>query len=193
MIDVAGKFLIAPPRMADPRFHKAVVYIWKHDVTGSAGVIVNKPVDNPTFQEVCRQGNMPRAKGTNPRMYWGGPINDNLVGCLHSLDVRMSSTHISKPKSLGYTLDRTMVEHIAQGKERPNKWKLFLGMASWEPQQLEVELEALPPRPAGSSWLVLDFDPKLIWADLKENDMWEKCINLAVQQTTKTFTSKIFN
>ena len=42
MIDTQGKLLIAPPNMPDPRFRKTVVYIWRHDVSGAAGVVINK-------------------------------------------------------------------------------------------------------------------------------------------------------
>ena len=47
MIDTQGKLLVAPPNMTDWRFQKSVVYIWKHDVSGAAGCIINKRVKNP--------------------------------------------------------------------------------------------------------------------------------------------------
>ena len=42
MIDTQGKLLVAPPGMSDWRFQKTVVYVWRHDVSGAAGVIINK-------------------------------------------------------------------------------------------------------------------------------------------------------
>ena len=44
MNDTQGKLLVAPPGMPDWRFQKTVVYMWRHDVSGAAGVIINKPV-----------------------------------------------------------------------------------------------------------------------------------------------------
>ncbi|MAI84383.1 MAG: hypothetical protein CMM91_05550 [Rickettsiales bacterium] len=194
MIDCAGKFLIAPPRMQDWRFQKTVLYMWKHDVTGTNGVIINKPVRHPTFQDICRQGNLERSKGHNPQIYYGGPVMDNLVGVLHTLDVRMATTHIPTPgRGLGYTLDKLMIEHIAQGKVRPKKFRLCLGISSWEVGQLEAELESAPPRDPNSSWLVLNFDQSLCFTDLKEDDMWEKCVNLAINQKTKSFIKNYFD
>ena len=53
-----GKLLIAPPKMTDWRFAKSVVYIWKHDVSGAGGIIVNKKVSAPSFDNICREGGM---------------------------------------------------------------------------------------------------------------------------------------
>ena len=49
-----GKLLVAPPKMTDWRFAKSVVYIWKHDVSGAGGIIVNKKVSAPSFENICR-------------------------------------------------------------------------------------------------------------------------------------------
>ena len=46
-----GKILISPPKMRDWRFAKSLVYIWKHDVSGAGGVIVNKKVNTATIKE----------------------------------------------------------------------------------------------------------------------------------------------
>ena len=47
MIDTQGKLLVAPPNMPDWRFQKTVIYMWRHDVSGAAGVVVNKKWTNP--------------------------------------------------------------------------------------------------------------------------------------------------
>ena len=44
MTDTQGKLLVAPPGMPDWRFQKTVVYMWRHDVSGAAGVVINKNV-----------------------------------------------------------------------------------------------------------------------------------------------------
>jgi len=193
MIDCVNKFLVAPPRIGDWRFQKTVIYIWKHDVTGTSGVIINKPLSHPTFQDICHMGSVKKKAGHNPGIYYGGPVADNMVGVLHTLDVRMHNTNIATPKGLGFTIDKTMIEHIAQGKIKPAKVKMCLGLTSWEVGQLEAEIKAEPPRPGGSGWLLLDFDKMLSFThDLKEEAMWEKCVNMAIQQKTKNFIGNIF-
>ena len=83
-IDAQGKLLVAPPGMPDPRFRKTVVFIWKHDVSGAAGVVINKRCQRPTFEHVCQEGRIPLKKGIKPPVYWGGPVLNNVVGVLHS-------------------------------------------------------------------------------------------------------------
>ena len=53
MIDTQGHLLIAPPNMPDWRFKNSVVYMWRHDVSGAAGVIINKKCQNQDFDHVC--------------------------------------------------------------------------------------------------------------------------------------------
>ena len=56
MIDTQGQLLVAPPNMPDWRFQNSVVYMWRHDVSGAAGVIVNKQCQHPDFDHVCKEG-----------------------------------------------------------------------------------------------------------------------------------------
>ena len=58
MSDLHGKILIAPPKLPDWRFTKSVLYMWKHDVSGAGGIIINKVIQNPSFQMVCRDANI---------------------------------------------------------------------------------------------------------------------------------------
>ena len=88
-----GKILISPPKMRDWRFAKSLVYIWKHDVSGAGGVIVNKKVATPSFDTVCLQGKIKKNPDVNPTIFYGGPVMTNLVGCLHSLDYKLATTN----------------------------------------------------------------------------------------------------
>ena len=49
MTDTQGKFLVAPPNMPDWRFQKTVIYMWKHDISGAGGVIINKKCNHQTL------------------------------------------------------------------------------------------------------------------------------------------------
>ena len=89
MTDVQGKLLIAPPKLPDWRFQKSVIYIWKHNISGASGIIINKKCDNPKFEQVCREGNIHRNPEINPHIFYGGPILTNLIGCVHSIDYKI--------------------------------------------------------------------------------------------------------
>ncbi len=185
-----GKILVAPPRMRDYRFAKAVIYMWRHDVSGAAGVILNKPLTAPTFERVCQEGSIECLTGINPKIHYGGPVMSNMVGVLHTLDFEIKSTNPVRD-DLGFTLDRQAVEAIALGHP-PAKYFVMMGMASWEPGQLEQEISAEAPRRHSEAWLVMDYDFQLVFnSDAK--DMWDIAVNQAVQQKTQQFTSRIFD
>jgi len=196
MIDTQGKLLVAPPSMPDPRFAKTVVYIWRHDVSGAAGVIINKRCQKPTFKHVCEESKLPRKETANPPVHYGGPVLNNIVGVLHSTDFTLPSTNtltaMGNDGPIGFTLDRQMLEIIAGGKGPLNRL-VTLGMANWDTGQLEEELEH--PRNPAMSWLVLDYDEKIVFGQLEEDkpdEIWEECVSKAVKNKTQEITAKVF-
>ena len=119
---VDGKILVAPPKMGDWRFAKTVLYLWKHDVSGAAGVILNKTMTAPTFKRVCTEAKVKRLEEVNPQMYYGGPIMDNLIGVLHTTDYIIASTNMKKSSDIGYTLDKK--NHQRFDKKKDEAFKL---------------------------------------------------------------------
>ena len=192
IIDAQGKLLVAPPNMPDWRFQKSVVYIWRHDVSGAAGVIINKRCEKPTFMHVCQEGGISRNQQVNPPVYYGGPVLNNIIGVLHSTDYRIRSTTALKEGDVGFTLDRKILEDIAMGGGPKNKL-ITLGLANWDAGQLEEEIEH--PRNPAMSWLMMDYDEKMIFGQLdddKSDAIWEECVSIAVKNKTAEITSKIF-
>ena len=190
MIDVQGKFLVAAPKLPDWRFQKSVIYMWKHDVAGANGIIINKKCQHPNFRHVCMEGNVKIKDNIDAPVYYGGPVLTNVVGVLHSVDTMLASSNRLQNQDVAFTLDRKMLEMVANGTG-PKQKIITLGMSQWEQGQLEAEMEGAPPRPASMSWLVLDYDPKIIFGPQTE-DLWEMCVSRAVRNKTKEITSKIF-
>tara|TARA_A100001011_G_scaffold347247_1_gene384177 strand:+ start:143 stop:721 length:579 start_codon:yes stop_codon:yes gene_type:complete len=190
MIDTQGQLLVAPPNMPDWRFQKTVVYIWRHDVSGAAGVIINKRCTHPTFEHICDEGSINRLSKIKPPVFYGGPILNNIIGVLHSKDYMLGSTNTGKSQELAFTLDRKILESIAQGGG-PKQKLITLGMANWDQGQLEAELDAVPPRTKTMSWLLLPYDKDILFGPQTE-DLWEICVSRAVKNKTKELTSKYF-
>jgi len=184
-----GRLLVAPPKMRDYRFAKAVIYLWKHDVSGATGIIINKPLSSPTFEAVCQEGDIEYMSGISPKIHYGGPVMSNMVGVLHTLDFEIKSTNPVR-NDLGFTLDRQAVEAIALGHP-PANYFITMGMANWEPGQLEQEIAAEPPRRESESWLTLDYDFEIVFGS-PAKDMWEIALGQAVSQKTQQFTDRIF-
>jgi len=192
MIDTQGKLLIAPPNMPDPRFRKSVIYVWRHDVSGAAGVMINKKCQQPDFKHICNEGLVHRLPKVNHPVYYGGPVLTNVVGVLHSTDFILNSTNELVGGKVGFTLDRKILEVIAKGEGPKNKL-ITLGMANWTTGQLEEELEH--PRNPAMSWLIMDYDEKFVFGQLDEDkpdDLWERSVSEAIRAKTQEITSKVF-
>ena len=84
------------------------------------------------------------------------------------------------------------LEDVAKGKG-PLNTMITQGMANWNASQLEEEIEH--PHAPGMSWLMMDYDEKLVFGqlpDTKPNDIWEDCISRAIKNKTSEITAKIF-
>ena len=100
------------------------------------------------------------------------------------------SSNKSETQPLAFTLDRKMLEVIAQGAG-PKQKIITMGMANWTGGQLEDELEALPPRKPAMSWLVLPYDEKIVFGP-QPVDLWEMCVSRAIENKTKEILSHNF-
>ena len=184
MIDTQGKLLVAPPNMTDWRFQKSVIYMWKHDVAGANGIIINKKCQHPDFRHVCMEGNVKIKDNIDAPVYYGGPVLTNVVGVLHSTEYRLPTTNRLAEGNVGFTLDSKILEDVARGKG-PLNTMITLGMANWNASQLEEEIEH--PHAPGMSWLLLDYDEKLVFGqleDAKPDEIWEDCVSVSYTHLT---------
>jgi putative transcriptional regulator len=55
---LTGQLLIAMPAMADPRFQQSVIYICAHTPEGAMGLVLNRPIVKPTFDDLLKQLNV---------------------------------------------------------------------------------------------------------------------------------------
>jgi putative transcriptional regulator len=130
--------------------------------------------------------------GVKPPVYYGGPILSNVVGVLHSTEYRLASTNTMIEGTVGFTLDSKILQDVANG-DGPLNRMITLGICSWNASQLEEEIEH--PHTPAMSWLVMDYDEKLVFEqleDTKPEDIWEECVGRAIRNKTKEITSKVF-
>ena len=52
---LTGQLLIAMPAMADPRFAQSVIYLCAHTSEGAMGLVLNRPLQRPSFDDLLRQ------------------------------------------------------------------------------------------------------------------------------------------
>ena len=151
MESLQGSFLIATPRMPDPRFRKQVVYLCAHnEQEGAMGIIINQPTDH-NLAEVLEGTDLPVPETPLPTIYLGGPVEMEAGFFLFSSDY--SCPHYLEVTSrIRLSRDVEILRDIARGAP-PADYLFALGYSGWAPGQLEGEL-------ADDSWLVLpgDFD-----------------------------------
>jgi putative transcriptional regulator len=141
-MDLSGHILIAMPGMADPRFDRSVVLICAHSAEGAMGLIVNKPVEDLTFDGLLEQLKIPRApEGRDIRVLFGGPVERGRGFVLHSSDWQRNRPEGTMIVPGGFEMTATLdiLEALAKGRG-PAKALLALGYSGWGPGQLEAEI-----------------------------------------------------
>src|SRR6201986_510023 len=84
---LTGQLLIAMPAMADPRFSQSVIYMCAHTPEGAMGLIVNRPVVKPTFEDLLKQLKVePHPPAREIRLGAGRPVENARGFVLHTID-----------------------------------------------------------------------------------------------------------
>ena len=152
---LTGQILIAMPSMADERFAQAVIYLCAHTAEGAMGLVLNRPVARPTFEELLKQLKVdPVPPAREIRMYAGGPVDSGRGFVLHTADwTGDGSLMVDDGVALTASLD--VLKVIAEGSG-PRECLLALGYAGWGPGQLDRELQE-------NAWLPVPADEALVF------------------------------
>jgi putative transcriptional regulator len=144
------------PGMGDPRFDRSVIFMCAHSPEGSMGLIVNKPTQGVTMDDLLGQIDIPRGPGSAGRIvHFGGPVEHGRGFVLHSGDYRVNSSTLRVSDGFGMTATLDILDHIARGTG-PDRAMLMLGYAGWGPGQVEAEI-------LQNGWLVADASEDLVF------------------------------
>jgi len=158
LMEILGKFLIAPPAVKASFWHKTVIMITEHHSGGSLGLVLNKPSDL-TIEDFGHQLDM--VLDVPGKVYIGGPINKNSLSMLHSNEWSCKNTLMINDKfSLSSADD--VLPRLGAG-DRPKQWRLFLGMCGWGQGQLMSEIEGRAPWKHEHSWCIAEPDTELVF------------------------------
>ena len=152
---LTGQILIAMPSMTDERFAQAVIYLCAHTAEGAMGLVLNRPVVRPTFDELLEQLKVaPTPSARQIRMCAGGPVENGRGFVLHTSDwTGEGSLRVDDAVALTASLD--VLKAIAEGAG-PRECLLALGYAGWGPGQLDREIQ-------DNAWLSVPADEALIF------------------------------
>ncbi len=138
-LSLTGQILIAMPKMSDPRFNQSVIFLCAHTPEGAMGIILNRPLSKPKFDELLQQLEIEPSPPTRKiRLCTGGPVDNNRGFVLHSPDwVTDGSLEVDGQRVLTASMD--ILKAIAEGGG-PAQCLLALGYAGWGPGQLDEEI-----------------------------------------------------
>ena len=130
-----GHLLIAEPStLSDVSFNRSVVLLAEHNVDGSLGFILNKPLGY-TINDL-----LPEIEASF-KVYNGGPVEQDNLYFIHNIpEIIPNSVEISNGIYWGGDYETTKYL-INTGKIDKNNIRFFLGYSGWSANQLEMELQ----------------------------------------------------
>jgi putative transcriptional regulator len=162
---LTGQLLIAMPAMADPRFAQSVIYLCAHTPEGAMGLVLNRPLKRPSFEDLLRQLDVaPLPPARRIRLYAGGPVDNARGFVLHTTDwTGDGSLRVDDGLALTASLD--VLKAIAEGGG-PREGILALGYAGWGPGQLDAEMQQ-------NAWLSVSADETIVF-DGDHDTKWRR-------------------
>ena len=162
---LTGQLLIAMPAMGDPRFSQSVVYLCAHTAEGAMGLVLNRLIVKPSFDELLKQLEVaPLPPARRIRLCAGGPVDNARGFVLHTADwIGEGSLQVNEAVALTASLD--VLKVIAEGGG-PREGILALGYAGWGPGQLDEEIQH-------NAWLSVPADEDLVF-DPDHDTKWRR-------------------
>src|SRR6185503_4189851 len=164
---LTGHLLIAMPAMADPRFAQSVIYLCAHTAEGAMGLVLNRPLQRPSFDDLLRQLEVaPVPPARRIRLCQGGPMDNGRGFVLHTSDwTGEGSLRVNDGLALTASLD--VLKAIAEGGG-PREGFLALGYAGWGPGQLDAEMQQ-------NAWLSVPADETIVF-DGDHDTKWRRAL-----------------
>ncbi len=153
---LTGQFLVAMPGMADPRFHRAVIYMCAHTSENAMGLIVNKPMQDLRFTDILENLNIhPRSNNCQAiHVHRGGPVERQRGFVLHSADYQREGTLMLNER-IALSATTEILKSIAEG-DGPHRNLMALGYSGWGAGQLDEEIKR-------NAWMIVPADPELLF------------------------------
>ncbi len=164
---LTGQILIAMPELSDPNFARSVIYLCAHTPEGAMGIMLNRPLEQPSFADLLRQLDIaPLPPARHIRLCSGGPVDHARGFVLHTADwTDEASLRVDERLALTASLD--ILKAIAGGAG-PRQGLLALGYVGWGPGQLDQEFQQ-------NAWLSAPADEALLF-DADHETKWRRAL-----------------
>ena len=154
-----GMFLLAAPRLRDPRFAQTVVLLLEYDETGALGLVINRPTEASLHDVLATP--LPNSEGH--AVFAGGPVElRRLIALLRSPVAVDGAERLFGDVHASGSMDtlRRMLERDGHAADV----HAYLGYAGWAPGQLDAEI-------ARGDWIVAPADAESVF-DTPPGDVW---------------------
>ena len=154
-----GMFLLAAPRLRDPRFARTVVLLLEYDRTGALGLVINRPTEASLHDVLATP--LPNSEGH--AVFAGGPVElRRLIALLRSPVAVDGAERLFGDVHASGSMDtlRRMLERDGHAADV----HAYLGYAGWAPGQLDAEI-------ARGDWIVAPADAQSVF-DTPPVDVW---------------------
>lgn len=136
---LTGQLLIAMPAMDTPQFVQSVIFVCAHTPNGAMGIVVNRPLASPSFDDLLEQLEVqPAPPARRIALFRGGPVDAARGLVLHTADWTSDDSMLVDDR-VALTASLDVLKAIADGGG-PEQGLLALGYAGWGPGQLDREM-----------------------------------------------------
>lgn len=163
---LSGMILVSTPIIPIKYMQKTMIYICKHDIEGTVGVIINKIIPGMEVHAILKKLNVSVDNIDNIRINFGGPEEINQCFMIHSDDFFTANSAIIN-NHVALTINGDLVKAITL-KVGASRKLLCMGCCLWEPYQLEDEI-------ASNYWIPIVQDDALIFGSANA-DKWKKAL-----------------
>ncbi len=160
-MNLKGSFLIAMPDLADPNFHRTVVWVLEHDESGTVGLVINRTsaLLNSTL---CESQDI-EWLGPDGHVRIGGPVQPASIWMVHGCaEAPVKESHSIREGSW-FTTDREGLECLAL--DMHGSRRIFGGYSGWGAGQLAQEIRV-------GAWLTCPSDLSLVF-ERAPDEIWE--------------------
>jgi putative transcriptional regulator len=161
---LTNHLLIAMPSHTDQTFAKSVIYICEHQIQGTVGLIINRPMRFPLGLVFDQLNIEPIQVELNHKpLLFGGPVQPERGFVIHR-PVGEWRSSLALREGVTITTSNDIIRAIAQNNG-PKDVLVTLGYVGWGSEQLDKEI-------LDNAWLVCPYSPELLY-DVPFEERWE--------------------
>ncbi len=157
-----GSVLISEPFLKDPNFERTVIIICKHNLEGSLGFVLNRPVEL-TLKDVSEE-----LLGLDNSLFVGGPVQQNTLHFLHKGLVEIEDSQKVSPGLYWGGSFEELKWKLENAEIKDEDVRFFLGYSGWDEGQLQSEIDQ-------KSWIVANLGDDSIF-DIKPEVLWRRVL-----------------